>query len=68
MSQCNHGAEELNRVITIAYASIQISIALLMSIIGAVHVRRCKNEQKNAIQMAQMIALNAGNFIMSSLN
>ena len=61
MSQCDHVAEGLNRVITIAYVSVQISIALLISIIGAIHVRQCKNEQNKSIQMAQIITLSTGN-------
>ena len=73
MSQCNHGAQELDLTIGIIYASIQIAIALFVSIIGAKHVRRCKNEEKKAIQKAEMMALktimlNTGNFIISSLN
>ena len=63
MSQeCKHGAEELNRIITISYVSIQISIALLISVIGAVHVKRCKNEQKRSIQMDETLTLNTGPF------
>lgn len=63
MSQtCEHGAEQLNRIITISYVSIQICIALLISIIGAVHVKRCQNEPKESIRMAQVITLNTGNW------
>ena len=37
--------DNLNLIITITYASIQASIALLVSVMGAIHVRRCLNEQ-----------------------
>ena len=67
MSQCNEeGAQELNQVITISYASIQLIIALFISVIGAVHVKRCKNEEKKKVEINTTITLNAGCLSMLS--
>ena len=60
MPQCNEGTKELNRVVTILYVSLQISIALFISIIGAVHVRRCRYEQKIKIHTERAISLDTG--------
>ena len=60
MSNCNEGADILNRIITISYASIQISVALFISVVGAVHVRRCRNEEKIKMQANATITLSTG--------
>ena len=63
MSDCSEGTKELNRIVTILYISIQISIALFISYIGAVHVRRCRNEQDQIVQKLETeiaITSNAG--------
>ena len=60
MSNCNQGTEILNRTITILYVSIQISIALFISIIGAMHVKRCKDEEKKNIDLHEAISVNTG--------
>ena len=60
MSQCNEGTKELNRVIIILYTSIQVSVALFISIIGAIHVKRCKIEEEMKIQTRNAVILNIG--------
>eukprot|EP01084_Bolivina_argentea_P012571 23523_1 len=37
---------KINMIVTIAYVSIQVSVAIIVSIMGAIHVRRCMNEEK----------------------
>ena len=60
MSQCTEGTQELNRIVTIIYVSMQISVAIFISIIGAVHVRRCKIKEKMVEHEQTAIALNTG--------
>eukprot|EP01084_Bolivina_argentea_P068341 124401_1 len=38
---------KLNTIIAICYIALQASMAIFISIIGAVHVRRCLKEEKN---------------------
>ena len=58
MAECNEKTEDLNRTVTILYVSIQITIALFISIIGAVHVKRCQDQQKNNTNIDKTITLN----------
>eukprot|EP01084_Bolivina_argentea_P258245 435298_1 len=37
---------KINLIVTIAYVSIQLSVAIIVSIMGAFHVRRCINEER----------------------
>ena len=60
MSKCNDQSEQLNQIVTILYVSIQISIAIFISIIGAIHVKRCKDEEAKRIDLGGTITLNTG--------
>ena len=60
MSECRQD-EQLNRIVTILYVSIQITVALFISIVGAVHVKRCKDEEK--IQTHTDIAINSDSYL-----
>ena len=62
MSQCNQEAKQLNQIVTILYISIQVSIAVIISIIGAIHVKRCKDEEKTTIDLGRAIVVNTGLF------
>ena len=57
---CNEETTQLNRVVTISYITIQVSIAIVISIIGAIHVKRCKDEEEKSIHVDKTIALNTG--------
>ena len=60
MAVCNEEANEINRLVTISYVSIQISVALFISIIGAIHVKRCKDEEKKKRNIDGTITLSTG--------
>ena len=48
-----------NAVITILYVALQSSVAIFVSIVGAIHVHRCLKEVKNTrIQMEETVELN----------
>eukprot|EP01084_Bolivina_argentea_P109377 195507_1 len=50
---------KLNTIIAICYIALQTSMAIFISIIGAVHVRRCLKEEKNKqCKMEKNIELN----------
>ncbi len=49
----------MNTIIAICYIALQTSMAIFISIVGAVHVRRCLNEAKNKqFEMEKNIELN----------
>eukprot|EP01083_Nonionella_stella_P014192 39907_1 len=50
--------KKVNRIIIISYVSIQIAVTLLVSIIGALHVRRCLNQTDSESNVQQSIDLN----------
>eukprot|EP01083_Nonionella_stella_P090536 252901_1 len=49
---------DTNKIIGISYIIIQVTLALFISIVGAVHVRRCINEQKQQIELNTAVELN----------
>ena len=50
-----------NTIIIISYVTIQVSIALIVSIVGAIHVRQCLMEENNRSNIEQTIEVNTSN-------
>ena len=63
-SECNEGTESLNRTVTILYVSIQITIAVFISIIGAIHVKQCKDQEKKELDLDKTITVTTGCYML----
>eukprot|EP01083_Nonionella_stella_P026331 72414_1 len=49
---------DINETVALCYTVIQVTLAFLISIIGAVHVRRCINEERKQIELNTAVELN----------